>query len=150
MSATSARVETPPEQTGWLLIFSCWLLAFVATLGSLFFSEVMEIEPCVLCWYQRIFMYPLVLIFLVGMFPAERAVVRYAMPVAVTGWVFALYHFLVYSGFIPEQLQPCSQGVSCADVNLELFGFLDIPLLSLLSFSAILACLVAFSKRTSP
>jgi disulfide bond formation protein DsbB len=132
---------------GWMLIFACWLVACAATLGSLFFSEVMDIQPCVLCWYQRIFMYPLALILLVGMFPLERRVVRYALPVAVAGWGFALYHFLVYSGFIPERLQPCSQGVSCAEVNLELFGFVTIPLLSLLSFSVIIACLIAFIKR---
>ena len=55
-----------------MLIFIAWLLATIATLGSLFFSEVMEIQPCVLCWYQRIFMYPLVVIFLVGLFPLDR------------------------------------------------------------------------------
>lgn len=135
------------EQTGWMLIFACWLLAVVSTLGSLFFSEVMGLQPCMLCWYQRIFMYPLVLIFLVGMFPLDRNVVRYALPIAVIGWSFAVYHYLLYSGYIPEDLQPCGQGVSCAEINLELFGSITIPMLSILSYTAIIALLIIFRNR---
>ena len=111
-------------------------------LGSLFFSEVMEIPPCVLCWYQRIFMYPLVVILLVGLFPLDTRVIRYALPLSAIGWGFAAYHQLVYSGFIPESMQPCSQGVSCSEINLELFGFITIPMMSLLSFTAIIVLLV--------
>jgi disulfide bond formation protein DsbB len=137
------------EQTSWMVIFFCWLLATTATLGSLFFSEVMEIQPCVLCWYQRVFMYPLMVIFLVGLFPLDRSVVRYALPIAVIGWGISVYHYLLYSGYIPENMQPCSQGVSCTETNLELLGFITIPMLSILSYSAIIALLRVFKKRTS-
>ena len=130
-----------------MLIFFAWMLATIATLGSLFFSEVMEIQPCVLCWYQRLFMYPLVVIFLVGMFPLDRNVIRYALPIAVIGWGISVYHYLLYSGYIPENMQPCSQGVSCTEVNLELLGFITIPMLSILSFTAIIALLLVFKKR---
>jgi len=133
--------------TSWMAIFFCWLLAATATLGSLFFSEVMEIQPCVLCWYQRIFMYPLVVIFLVGLFPLDRSVVRYALPIAVIGWGISVYHYLLYSGYIPENMQPCSQGVSCTEINLELLGFITIPMLSILSYSAIIAFLLVFKNR---
>ena len=150
MATVLSKSEVDLKPVGWILLFFCWLVAFTAMLGSLFFSEVMDIEPCVLCWYQRIFMYPLVVILLVGMFPVERGVVRYALPITIGGWSFALYHYMVYSGFIPERLQPCSQGVSCAEVNLDLFGFVDIPLLSLLSFSVIILLLVTFMKRLNP
>ena len=132
----------------WLLIFSCWLVAATGLLGSLFFSEVMGLKPCVLCWYQRIFMYPLVVIFLVGLFPLDRAVFRYALPIAVIGWGFAVYHYLLYSGYIPENLQPCSEDLSCADINLELLGFITIPMLSILSYSTIIILLLIFHKRT--
>ena len=135
--------------TEWALIFICWLIATLSTLGSLFFSEVMGFEPCVLCWYQRIFMYPLVFIFLVGLFPLDRSVFRYALPVAIIGWCFAVYHYLIYSGYIPESLQPCSEGASCADINLELLGFITIPMMSILSYTAIIALLFIFKKRTS-
>ena len=133
---------------GWMLIFICWLIAAAGTLGSLFFSEVMGLKPCVLCWYQRIFMYPLVVIFLVGLFPLDRSVVRYALPIAIIGWCFAIYHYLVYSGYIPENLQPCNKELSCAEINLELFGFITIPMMSILSYSAIILLLFIFRRRT--
>lgn len=126
------------DQTNWKWIFLSWFLVIVAMLGSLFFSEVMDFVPCVLCWYQRIFMYPLVVILLLGMYPYDESVIRYALPLAVIGWGFAIYHYLVYSGYIPEALQPCGQGPSCADIDLELFGFITIPMLSILAFSAII------------
>lgn len=132
----------------WILIFCCWLLAAIGTLGSLFFSEVMGLKPCVLCWYQRIFMYPLVVIFLVGLFPLDRSVFRYAFPIALIGWGFAIYHYLLYSGYIPENLQPCDKDASCAEINLELFGFITIPMLSILSYTAIIVLLLIFRKRT--
>ncbi len=135
------------EQTDWTLIFICWLIAVVAMLGSLFFSSVMGLQPCLLCWYQRIFIYPLVVLFLVGMFPLDRSVVRYTLPLAVIGWGFAIYHYLVYSGYIPENLQPCSEDVPCSEINLELMGFITIPMLSILSYSAIIVLLLIFRRR---
>lgn len=142
------RQPSVTNNTGWALIFACWLMATAAMLGSLFFSEVMGFQPCVLCWYQRIFMYPLVVVLLVGMFPMDKAVVRYALPLAIIGWAFALYHYLLYSGYIPEGLQPCGQGASCAEINLELFGFITIPMLSILSYTAIILMLIIFKNRT--
>ncbi len=132
----------------WNMLFLCWLIAGVSTLGSLFFSEVMHRAPCVLCWYQRIFMFPLAFILTVGLFPFDYRCVRYALPIAITGWGLALYHCLLYLGFIPKTLQPCTQGVSCAEVKLELFSFVTIPLLSLFAFSLIIALLLAVRKGT--
>ena len=130
----------------WNMLFLCWLIAFTATLGSLFFSEVMDRTPCVLCWYQRIFMYPLLIVFSVGLFPFDPRCIRYALPLAIAGWGVALYHCLLYLGFIPKSMQPCTQGVSCADVKLELFSFVTIPLLSLIAFTLIVALLLAVRK----
>ena len=75
-----------------MLIFICWLIAMAALFGSLFFSEVMGLKPCVLCWYQRIFIYPLAVLFLVGLFHLDRSVVRYTLPLAAIGLGFAIYH----------------------------------------------------------
>jgi len=130
------------NNTRWTLIFSAWLIAAVSTLGSLFFSEVMELIPCVLCWYQRIFMFPLAVILLVGLFPLDNKVVNYALPLAIIGLLFTVYHCLLFFGFIPENLQPCGKGISCADASMELFGFLPIPLLSLASFLMIIILLL--------
>jgi len=146
----SPRGDGSASQPGWTPLFGAWLLATTATLGSLFFSEVMGIAPCVLCWWQRIFMYPLVVVLLVGLLHTDRSVIRYALPLAVTGWLVALYHLLVYTGFVPEGLQPCGDGPSCAEVSLNLFGFVTIPLLSLAGFSAIIALLFLARHRMQP
>ena len=132
----------------WLLIFSAWLIAAVSTLGSLFFSEIMELTPCVLCWYQRIFLFPLAIILLIGLFPLDKKVVNYALPLAIIGLLFTVYHCLLFFGVIPENLQPCSQGVSCTDDNMELFGFLPIPLLALIAFLMIIILLLKARTRT--
>lgn len=128
-------------------IFACWLVATVATLGSLFFSEIMKFPPCVLCWYQRIAMYPLAVIFMVGAFKGARSCFSYSLPVAVIGWIIALYHNLLHYGIVPESASPCMQGVSCATVYVNWFGFVTIPILSFTAFSIILV-LLFFMKRT--
>ena len=151
MKNSNNQTERPSQhnkQDGWYLIFGCWLIVSVATLGSLFLDKALGIEPCSLCWYQRIFMYPLVVILLVGLLPLGRHVTRYALPLAVFGWMTALYHLLMYAGIIPESLQPCGSGPSCVQDELDLFGFVNIPMLSLLSFSAVIALLLVFIKRT--
>lgn len=130
------------ENKAWGLIFGAWLIAAVSTLGALFFGEVMQLPTCVLCWYQRIFMFPLVLILPIGLFPLDRKVVRYALPLAVLGWPFAVFHVLLIAGVIPEEIRPCTQGVPCSEKVIEWFGFVTIPLLSVVAFSAIIALLV--------
>lgn len=92
-------------------------------------------------------MYPLVIILALGLFPFDKGVIRYALPIAATGWIIALYHNLLHYGVIPESIQPCRQGVSCSDVYIELLGFLTIPMLSLISFSVIVALLFTLKRR---
>jgi disulfide bond formation protein DsbB len=138
-----------PSNTNWTILFLCWLLASISTMGSLFFSHVMNFAPCVLCWYQRICLFPLILILAVGLFPLDKNVVKFALPLAIAGWLTAFYHNLLYSGIISKNLQPCSQGVSCTEKYIDLFGFLTIPMLSLLSFSTIIALLIVFNRRIS-
>jgi disulfide bond formation protein DsbB len=135
------------SNSNWTILFICWIIASVSTSGSIFFSFVMEFAPCVLCWYQRIFLFPLVIILAIGLFPFDKSVVKYAFPLAIAGWLTALYHNLVYAKIIPESIQPCTQGVSCTEEYINLFGFLSIPMLSLLSFSIIIVFLVILKKR---
>ena len=137
------------DSTAWTLIFGAWLIATVSTLGARFFGEVMQLPPCVLCWYQRICMFPLVLILPVGLFPLERKVVRYALPLAGIGWLFAVFHVLLIAGVIPESIKPCTQGVPCSEKVIEWFGFVTIPLLAIVAFSAIIALLVLAHFRSS-
>jgi disulfide bond formation protein DsbB len=142
-------IKDKASNSDWTIIFICWIVASVSTLGSLFFSEIMELAPCALCWYQRVFMFPLVIILLLGLFPFDKSIIKYALPLAIAGWGFAFYHYLLYSGFIPESIQPCSQGVSCSETYLDLFGFLTIPMLSLISFSSIIGLLLILRRRLS-
>jgi disulfide bond formation protein DsbB len=133
----------------WTLLFLSWLLVSVSTTGSLFFSYVLEFEPCVLCWYQRICLFPLVLILGAGLFPFDKSVVKYALPLAIAGGLTAFYHTLLYAGIIPESIQPCSKGVSCTEKYIELFGFVSIPMLSFLAFATLISLLLIIKKRTS-
>lgn len=132
---------------GWPLLFLCWIVASTATLGSLFLSDVMGFAPCVLCWYQRIALFPLVLVLGAGLLSFDGGVVKYSLPLAAAGWLVALYHSLLYWGILPKDVQPCTGGVPCTDRSLELFGFLSIPLMSLLAFSAIVALLLVLRRR---
>ena len=130
----------------WLWVFLAWLIALVSTLGALFLGEVMGVLPCVLCWYQRIAMFPLVIILALGLLPFDARSVRYALPLAAAGWVIALYHCLLYWGVVPKDLVPCGESASCTDVKAELFGFVSIPLLSLTAFSLIVVFLLIVKK----
>jgi disulfide bond formation protein DsbB len=133
----------------WAYIFICWLIALISMLGSLFFSEIMDVVPCVLCWYQRIAIYPLVFILPIGLFPLDTKVAKYVLPLPVIGWFIALFHVALTNGYIPKSVQPCSKGVPCSEISIEWFGFLTIPFMSLISFSIIIGLLVSVIKKGS-
>jgi len=138
------------DKMNWSILFLCWLLVSVSATISLFFSSVLEYEPCVLCWYQRICLFPQVLILAAGLFPAfDKSVIKFALPLTIAGGLTAFYHTLLYAGIIPENLQPCSKGVSCTEKYFELFGFVSIPMLSFLAFSTLTALLFVLKRRTS-
>lgn len=147
MSTSPAAPER--ESSAWMLAFAAWLVAMASTLGALFFGEVMKLPTCVLCWYQRIFMFPLALILPMGLFPFDRRLVRYALPLAVVGWLIAVFHQLLIAGVIPEEIRPCTQGVPCSQTVIEWFGFVTIPLLSVAAFSIVIALLVAVHLRST-
>ena len=139
-------LRATPRQ--WNLLLLAWLLALASTAASLFLSEVMDYVPCVLCWYQRIPMYALALILGIALRAQDAAVLRYAQPLALVGLVLAAFHCLLYLGFIPKGIQPCGQGASCADIKLELWGFVTTPLMSLLAFAAIAVVLFLVKKES--
>lgn len=125
------------------LIFS---FSLVATLGSLFFSEIMKLPPCVLCWYQRIAMYPLVAITAVGILKKDKNFPYYVLPLSIGGLIIALYHNLLYYKILPESIAPCMQGVSCTTKQIELFGFITIPFMSLIAFAIITGFMIIYLK----
>jgi len=130
----------------WPPLFAIWLISLIATLGSLFFSEVMRLPPCVLCWYQRVFMYPLVVVSMVGLLWRDPGALRYAWPLAMGGFAVAVYHNLLYYHLIPESIAPCTTGVSCTSRQIEWLGFITIPFLSLVAFTLIVASLVVCQR----
>ena len=136
-----------PADASWPLLFAAWMVATASTLGALFLSEIMGVAPCVLCWYQRVLMFPLVFVLAAGLFPLDRRVLRYAAPLVAVGWLVALFHLLLTQGYIPETMTPCTQGIPCSRIDVAWFGFLTIPMLSLLSFSAIGLALGAFYRK---
>lgn len=138
------------QTTGaWTLVFFAWLIATASTLGALFFGEVMKLPPCSLCWYQRIFMFPLALVLPFGLLPFDGKVVRSVLPLAGVGLLLATVHVLIVEGIVPERVVPCRQGVPCSETVIEFFGFVTIPLLSLAAFAAITVLLIVASLRSS-
>ena len=130
-------------------IFFAFIISLFATLGSLFFSEVMQFIPCSLCWYQRIFMYPLVFIFLINLLYPDDKVFKYSFPLVVVGLIISIYHNLLILKIIPETLSPCISGVPCSVDYLNYFGFITIPLLSFIAFLTIFILLIAYKRRVS-
>lgn len=124
-----------------LLITAAWIQSLIAMVGSLYFSDVMKLPPCVLCWYQRICMYPLVIILGVGFLGKRLDALIYALPLAAIGWFISSYHNLLYYNIIPESAAPCVSGVSCTTKYFEWFGFITIPLLAWLAFTIIIVLL---------
>ncbi len=127
-----------------LLPYAAWTIALIGMAASLFFSEVMGLQPCVLCWFQRIAMYPLVLIIGIGIVTKDDRWKVYALPLALIGLAIAAYHNLIYYGVIPESLTPCTQGVSCSERQIEWLGFVTIPFMGLIGFIGISTCLLLY------
>jgi disulfide bond formation protein DsbB len=111
-------------------ILLSFLISLSATLGSLFFSEVMQFVPCSMCWYQRIFMYPLVFIFLINLLYPDDKVFKYTFILILIGLILSIYHNLLMFGIISEDMVPCVQGIPCSTVYINWLGFITIPLLS--------------------
>ena len=134
--------------TRWIdyLPHAAWTIALVATMGSLYFSEVINLPPCVLCWYQRIALYPLVAILAVGILRKDKAVALYALPLVFGGLGIAVYHNLLYWKILPESIAPCTLGVSCTTKFFEWFGFITIPFMSLMAFVTIAALLITYLR----
>ena len=129
--------------------YVAWTIALLAMVISLYLSDVLHLVPCVLCWYTRILMYPLVAIIGVGILRRDRQWVYYATPLVGLGLLVTTYHSLLQWGIIPEAVAPCASGVSCATKYINLLGFVTIPFLGWLSFAGIAVCLYLYWKETN-
>ena len=109
----------------------------VATLGSLYFSEVEHFVPCRLCWFQRVLMYPIALIALIALVRRDRSVHFYTVPLAVVGGSISLYHYLIERGVLADSESCTLFGPSCAEVWFRQFGFVTLAFMALCGFFAI-------------
>lgn len=133
----------------WLLLFAAWLLAAVSSLSAIYIGEVLGQAPCVLCWFQRAFMFPLAVTLAIACFYSDFKVWRYALPLAALGALLALAHSLLYVGLIPQPIQPCTAtGPSCSGAGMTIFGGLPLPFLALGIFAAIIVLLLLIRRRT--
>ncbi len=147
MAVTSSRPGR--ADAAWLLLAAAWLVALVATAGALFVGEVMGQAPCVLCWYQRIFMFPLAILLAIACLRSDTALWRYALALAVPGGLIAAYHTGQYFDLISTPIQPCGQqGPSCSGAEMTVLGGVPLPLLSLIAF-ALIAILLLLQRRYS-
>ena len=121
-----------------------FLVALSSVLGSLFYSEIVGFPPCVLCWWQRVFLYPQVLLFLVALWKGKRGVFLYSVPLVSLSAILALYHEYVYMG--GTSILPCTAlGGACAKIYVLAFGYITIPMMSLTA--AALLLLLAWANK---
>jgi len=126
-------------------IILAFFIALASMLGSLFYSEIAGYEPCSLCWYQRVFMYPQVLLLGLAWLLKETRIIKYSLLLAVIGSLFALYHN--YLDFGGAALSACASvsfaGVSCLRRYVFTFGYITIPLMAFTAFTLIILLLSA-------
>jgi disulfide bond formation protein DsbB len=143
----SAAKDAVWDTLGPSAIWLAFLVALTATLGSLYLSEVAHFIPCVLCWYQRIAMYPLVPILLVAAWKGDARVWRYAVPVAAIGAAISIYHYQL-ERFPSQASLSCSAEAPCTVVWIWRFHFISIPFMALSGFALIVALLLV-ARATS-
>jgi disulfide bond formation protein DsbB len=117
-------------------IYLAWIIAIIATCSSLYLSEVLNYLPCKLCWYQRICMYPLVLLLGISVLTKDKSIFKYALPLSILGGCLSVYHYCLQRFPALENTAPCRGAgeVPCNVDYLNWYGFITIPLLALISF----------------
>jgi disulfide bond formation protein DsbB len=135
------------EAVGPVALTVAAAVAVVATLGSLYFSEVADFPPCRLCWYQRIGMYPLAVVLPIAAWRRDRQVRWYALPLAVVGGAVSIYH-VVIERFPSLESGACEITNPCSIVWVERFGYLTIPAMALSGF-ALIAVLLVLPQESS-
>ena len=120
-----------------------FIISFSASLFSLVYSEIINYLPCYLCWYQRVFIFPLVFLFGMAMWNKDKKIIKYALPLACVGFIISVYqNFYYYFG--ENSLLPCdASGVSCFQRLVSEFGgYISIPMLALTAFFSVLVIIL--------
>ncbi len=129
-------------------IVFAFIITLTATLGSLFYSEIANYTPCELCWYQRIFMYPQVILFGLAWLRKESQIIKYNLSLSIFGFIFALYHSYIAAGATTSGFCSIAGGVSCLQRYVYVFNYITIPIMALAAFSLIIVILIfTISKK---
>ena len=122
-------------------------VALVATCGSLFYSTYAGFVPCPLCWFQRIFMYPEVIILGLALIKSDNKVTDYVLSLSVIGWIISVYHNIIYFSSLRSVV--CTSAESCTTPYLTEFGYVTIPVMALTAFSLVILILIfqKYGKR---
>lgn len=129
-------------------LYGAFAISLIAMLGSLYYSQVLHLPPCVLCWYQRICMYPLVVIIGFAIYKRSRDLILPALVLVTVGWLVSIYHNLLYWNILPEAAAPCIAGISCTTRMPGLLATFPIPLQALVGFTLILIALIIYWKSS--
>lgn len=124
------------------LLYFAWVVSIIATLGSLYFSEIKGYVPCEYCWYQRILMYPLTIILGIAAFKNDKRIKSYVLPLTIIGGSISLYHYLIQKVPGLSPIKACVYGVPCNVQYINWFGFITIPFLALTAFVIITVLLL--------
>ncbi|MDV2683339.1 disulfide oxidoreductase [Alkalihalophilus lindianensis] len=111
-----------------------WLMSFTAMLGSLYFSVIRQYEPCTLCWYQRMLMYPLVIILLIGIIKKDASVALYSLLFSIIGLLLSSYHYANQKLSFFAEVAPSCGRVPCTGQYINWLGFITIPFLAFTAF----------------
>lgn len=128
------------------LLFA-WLISIIATLGSLFFSEVLHFIPCTLCWYQRILMYPLTILIGIAFYNNNFNIYKYIIPFSGLGMFFSLYHYGLQKLPSLQKFEICTRDLSCSGQHINLFGFITIPFLAFVAFALVTFAMILLRKQ---
>ncbi|ANA81840.1 disulfide bond formation protein B [Paenibacillus glucanolyticus] len=127
---------------------AAWIISIAATLGSLYFSEIKGYIPCDLCWFQRIFMYPLTILLGIAYYKKDLGIMKYVLPLSCIGGAISVYHIAYqrfYSLFSNHGLAAC--GPTPCNVNyFTWLGFITIPVMALTAFLLITVLLWSLSR----
>ena len=125
-------------------LYIAWTQSVVATAGSLYASQILHWVPCVLCWYQRIFMYPLILVIGACIAREVEDVEYIVWPMSIIGICISFYHNLLMYKILPESFAPCTASASCVIPYHFFLNFLTLPLLAFTAFLVINVCMLVY------
>lgn len=130
-----------------VILFITWLIALSALLITLYLSIQQLVPVCHLCWYQRICIYPLVIILGIAAYQDDRRAIVYALPLSIIGGLIALYQYILQWHPSLESIGVCGLGPKCSEMHLKLFGFITYPMLSFIACLLITMLLIIGLKR---